>query len=386
MSGDVRGRIRPIGVGVLGLGLAGRGAVQALSKSRLTNVVAICDLNDETTAAVAKSAGVSGYLSYEEMCADRAVEAIFIATPTHLRLPHVEIAIRANKHLLVEKPIARNAKEAAEIVNLADSSGLVVMSVNTRGRDAVVEAMAHAVREERLGRVLSLTNVMYKPWLLSPRYDYEMDPELGGGVNFRQAPHQVEIARAILRQPIKAVTATVGHADVPVEAYGNFNALLEFDGGASASLVFNGYGYFDTSELTWGIGEGGRKHDPGAGIALRKAESWKKVKYSEASPIRPPDRATSPARGLSIYGLMIISCEQGDIRPSRHGYFIYDFDSIREVRVPLKGGGMPMDLEEFYDAVRRDVPYAHDASWGARTVEACEAIWTSAREGRTVRL
>jgi phthalate 4,5-cis-dihydrodiol dehydrogenase len=287
---------------------------------------------------------------------------------------------------MVEKPIARNGKEAAAIVNLAESSGLVVMSVNTRGRDAVVEAMSHAVQEEPLGRVLSLTNVMYKPWLLSPRYDYEMDPELGGGVNFRQAPHQVEIARAIFRQPIKAVTATVGHSDFPVEAYGNFNALLEFEDGASASLVFNGYGYFDTSELTWGIGEGGGKRDPGAGIALRRAESWKKIKYSEASPIRPPDRASTPPRGLSIYGLMIISCERGDIRPSRHGYYVYDFDSIREVRVPLKAGGMPKDIDEFYDAVRLGVPNVHDANWGARTVEACEAIWTSAREGRTVRL
>jgi len=342
-------------------------------------------LNAETTESVAKSAGVPGFLSFDEMCSDPGVEAIFIATPTHMRLPHVETAIRAKKHLMVEKPIARNGKEAAEIVKLADSSGLFVMSVNTRGRDAVVEAMANAVREEPVGRVLSLTNVMYKPWLLSPRYDYEMDPVLGGGVNFRQAPHQVEIARAILQAPVRAVTATVGHANAPVEAYGNFNALLEFEGGASASLVFNGYGYFDTSELTWGIGEGGRKHDPGAGIALRKAESWKKVKYSEASPIRPPDRASRSARGLSIYGLMIISCEQGDIRPSRHGYYIYDFDSIREIRVPLNAGGMPKDVEEFYDAVRRDVPYAHDARWGARTVEVCEAIWTSAREDRTVR-
>jgi phthalate 4,5-cis-dihydrodiol dehydrogenase len=321
-----RGKIRPIGVGVVGLGLAGRGAVQTLSKSRMTRVVAVCDLNPEVTESVAKSAGVRAFVNYEEMCADPEVEAIFIATPTHMRLPHVEIAVRANKHLMVEKPIARNGKEAAEIVNLADSSGLVVMSVNTRGRDSVVEAMSHAVQEEPIGRVLSLTNVMYKPWLLSPRYDYEMDPALGGGVNFRQAPHQVEIARAIMQAPVTAVTATVGHSDVPVEAYGNFNALVEFEGGASASLVFNGYGYFDSSELTWGIGEGGRKREPGAAIALRKMESWKKVKYSEASPIRPADRSTSPARGLSIYGLMIISCERGDIRPSRNGYYVYDFD------------------------------------------------------------
>jgi hypothetical protein len=46
---------------------------------------------------------------------------------------------------------------------------------------------------------------------------------------------------------------------------------------------------------------------------------------------------------------------------------------------------MPKDIEEFYDAVRRDMPFAHDARWGARTVEVCEAIWTSARENRTVR-
>jgi phthalate 4,5-cis-dihydrodiol dehydrogenase len=386
VEGATPQKVRSIGVGVLGLGLAGREAARVLSRSKLARLVAVCDLDESTVQSIAGTFGVLGYTDYADMCKGPEVEAIFVATPTHLRVPHIGLALRAGKHLLVEKPLAANSKDAHEVVRWSAACDRVVMSANTRGRDAVVQAMARVVQEEALGQILSLTNVMYKPWVLSPRYDYELDPELGGGVNFRQAPHQVEIARTIIDGPVKSVTATVGRVETPVDSFGNFNALLEFQSGATASLVFNGYGYFDTSELTWGIGEGGRRQAPGRGIALRQAESWTKVKYSSESPIQPPASGRSGRPGLSIFGLTIVSCERGDVRPSRNGVLVYDYDSIREIPVPPSSGGMSSDLEEFYGAVRRGEACRYDARWGAKTVDVCEAIWTSAQVGGSVRL
>ena len=227
---------------------------------------------------------------------------------------------------------------------------------------------------------------MYKPWVLSPRWDYEMDPALGGGVNFRQAPHQVEIARTIIGGPVVAVTATVGHVDKPVASYGNFNALVQFESGATASLVFNGYGYYDTAELTWGIGEGGGKRTPGAGIKLRNEEAWTKEKYGggRLGATTTTQAAAAGPRGLSIYGLTIVSCEYGDLRPSKAGITVYDYDSIHEVKVSKTAGGLPVDFEQFHAWVREGIAPQHDLIWGARTVQVCEAIWTSAQQGCTV--
>jgi phthalate 4,5-cis-dihydrodiol dehydrogenase len=375
-----------IRVGIVGLGLAGRNAAREVVKSPLMQLAAVCDLNADVAGQVAAPSGARAYTDHEEMYADPSIEAILVATPTHLRLPHIVEALKHGKHVMSEKPLARSSDEARNIVDQVSSSKLVLTSINTRGRDPIVQAMARIIRSSDFGPVLSLTNVMYKPWVLSPRYDYELDPDLGGGVNFRQAPHQVEIARTIIDDQVSSVSATVGHVDTPVDSYGNFNALLRFRSGASASLVFNGYGYFDTSELTWGIGEGGREHRPGEGIDLRRNESWKQVKYATPpSGPGPGARAAGP-RNLSVYGLTIVSCQLADLRPGRSGILVYDYDSIHEVPVKESDGGIQQDFAEFYATVREGQPCLHDAAWGSATVDICEAIWRSAQEDAVIRL
>lgn len=375
----------PIRAAIVGLGLAGRLAAREVVKSPFLQLVAVCDLNVPIASQVAASSGARAYVDYEEMYSDPSIEAILVATPTHMRLPHIESALKHGKHVMSEKPLARSSNEARSIVERVADSGLTLTSINTRGRDPIVQAMARLLRFSDFGAVLSLTNIMYKPWVLSPRFDYEMNPDLGGGVNFRQAPHQVEIARTIIDDEVSSVSATVGHVDTPVDSYGNFNALLRFRSGATASLVFNGYGYFDTSELTWGIGEGGRERQPGQGIALRHSESWKQVKYA-APPPGDTQNLDAGSRNLSIYGLTIVSCQLADLRPGRTGILVYDYDSIHEVAVRPSDGGIQQDFAEFYAAVRDGRPCLHDAAWGARTVDICEAIWRSAQDDDIVRL
>ena len=376
-------RSDPIRVGIVGLGLAGRNAAREAAQSSFVHLVAVCDLNGSVAAQVASASGARACTDYEQLCSDPSIEAVFVATPTHFRLPHISDALKHGKHVMSEKPLARNGAEARSIAEQVSAAGCVLTSVNTRGRDPIVQAMANLIRSSNFGSVLSLTNVMYKPWLLSPRYDYELDPALGGGVNFRQAPHQVEIARTIINDEVSSVSATVGRVESPVAAHGNFNALIKFRSGASASLTFNGYGYFDTSELTGGIGEGGRERAPGEAIELRRQESWKQVKYS-APPSASPSARTG-ARKLSIYGLTIVSCEYADLRPGPDGIFVYDYDSIRVVPVAPTDGGIQQDFLEFYEGVREGKPCVHDASWGVTTVDVCEAIWYSAQNDTVVR-
>lgn len=375
----------PIRVGIVGLGLAGRSASQEIVKSPFVHLEAVCDLNETTAVQVASAMGARAYTEFEHMCSDPAIEAIFVSTPTHLRLRHIAMAVEHGKHVMSEKPLARNSDDARKIAEQVAATDCVLTAVNTRGRDAVVQAMAKLVGSSKYGTVLGVTNVMYKPWLLSPRYDYEMDPDLGGGVNFRQAPHQVEIARTIIDDEVSSVSATVGHVDSPVAAYGNFNALIRFRSGAAASLIFNGYGYFDTSELTWGVGEGGRERVPGENIERRRRESWKQVKYAASPPVRPSQDNGPTSRRLAIYGLTIVSCEYADLRPSPTGVLVYDYDSIHEVPVAPSDGGVQEDFREFFRAVREGEPCIHDVSWGVTTVDICEAIWSSAQTDTVVR-
>ena len=377
----------PIAIGVLGLGTAGRSAIAAIARSARCALVACCDLDAALVAQQSRAGEVAGHRSVGELAADPAVEAVYLATPTAQRLAHVEELASAGKHLLIEKPLGRNGAEAARIARRCAEEGIVAVAVNTRGRDPAIRLMASIVASGELGRVLGVTNLNYAPWILRPRYPYELDPDLGGGVIFRQAPHQVEIVRSVIASPIVSVCATATHSREPVETVAGYHALIRFADGASASLVYNGYGYFDTAELTGGIGENGMARSPGAGVRLRRLAAWAADKYGvdgeHARRFELSEQAGDAAPvGLSTYGLTIVSCEGGDLRQTSDGVAVYDGSAIRPLVCDARGSGLDGDLEEFWGALREGLPPRHGVAWGAETARVCEAIATSAVTGR----
>ncbi len=178
----------PIGVAFIGMGVAGRLGASAANASPFCRVVAVCDLDRDALMAAAAQFGGRPILDVTELCDESDIEAVYIATPTHLHLENVKQLAEAGKHLLIEKPVVVNPDEGRRLVEIVRATGRRVMAVNTRGRDAPVRAMARLVREGAVGRVRSLTNISYTSWMLRPRFDYELVSELGGGVIFRQAP------------------------------------------------------------------------------------------------------------------------------------------------------------------------------------------------------
>lgn len=384
-GGEVENVVR---LGVLGLGTAGRGAISAAGANPFVKVTAVCDLIEETAQRFGAECGAKSYTSVRALCNDDDVDAVYVSTPTYLHLANALELARAGKHLMIEKPVVKDRAEADELVRLAEEHGILLMSVNTRGRDAAVRAMARVVGSGAIGRVLSFTNICHTNWVLRPRFGYELVPALGGGVAFRQAPHQVEIARTIVAEPVVAVTALAGESAVPVTTVGNYSALLEFASGVSGTLVYNGYGYFDTAELTFGVGESGRPADTSSSARLRANAAWSADKYGEAGLAArnrgPAGGRRTEQRPWSFVGLTVISGERGDIRQSPKGVTVYDENGQREEDCLNEKGGLAVDFAEFYDALRGGKALEHDATWGATTVKICQAIWTSHNERRRV--
>lgn len=73
------------------------------------------------------------FVDYKELLADKSIDAVVIATPEHLHYPMAIAALKANKHIYLEKPLAHTIEEGAEIVKLAEKSGRVVQ-VGTQNR------------------------------------------------------------------------------------------------------------------------------------------------------------------------------------------------------------------------------------------------------------
>jgi predicted dehydrogenase len=106
-------------VGVIGLGM-GRGHVQNYRKHPAADVVAIADADPERLKTRGDELGVAArYDSAEKMLARERLDVVSVATPNKFHKPLTLAALKAGCHVLCEKPMAMNAKEAREMVRAA---------------------------------------------------------------------------------------------------------------------------------------------------------------------------------------------------------------------------------------------------------------------------
>ncbi len=101
-------------IGVLGCGpIAQAGHLESVTKARNTDLYAICDVAEDLLHRFAVAHGASRtYTSYDAMLGDPDLDAVIVATADAFHVPASIAALEAGKHVLCEKPIALNAKEA----------------------------------------------------------------------------------------------------------------------------------------------------------------------------------------------------------------------------------------------------------------------------------
>jgi predicted dehydrogenase len=117
--------IREIKAAVVGTGFIGVVHVEALRRLGV-EVTGIVGSSPERAAEKARTAGLPApYPSFEAMLADPAVEVVHLTTPNHLHYDQVRAVLAAGKHVVCEKPLAMNSEETADLLRLAEESGLV---------------------------------------------------------------------------------------------------------------------------------------------------------------------------------------------------------------------------------------------------------------------
>jgi predicted dehydrogenase len=373
-----------LSLGIAGLGNAGHAVLRDLDKVAGVELVAVADVRPQAFEIFQKENGVvRTYDSVAEMCSSERVDAVWIATPTEFHAEHVITALERGKHVICEKPTALSLADCDRMIAAADKNRLILL-MHSKAMDPPIVKMREVIDSAELGRVIQINTWSYKGWLKSARLPSELDSAKGGGVLFRQGPHQVDIVRALGGGMVRSVRATAGNWHPRFDTEGNFTAMLEFEDGTPATLVFNGYGFFDTSELTWGIGEGGyqvSRQENYAADPQTPVEA--SVRYS--MPLRAQTRRRIGERKQPIYGLTVVSCEKGDLRQSPDGVYLYTGDGCREIPCPafLDRGEALLRLVE---AVSEHRPVFNDGRWGKATLEVLLAILQSSREGREITL
>jgi predicted dehydrogenase len=390
---------RRLRLAMAGLGVASTYVLPGAERSPHAEIVAAADLRRSALDTFAARYKARVYDSVAALCADAAVDVVWIATPNQLHCEHAVLAAEHGKHVICTKPMALSVAECERMCRAADANGVKLLCGQTWSMSPDIQAMWRTARSGELGRLIAINTWLYTDWLLKPRVAEELDETLGGGVVYRHAPHLIDTVRLLGGGQVRSVRASVGRWMKERPCPGNFSAFLEFEDGTPATIVYNGYGYFDTSELTWGIGN--RMYSEDERVRVRRAlhrgeidtEAAKETMRFGAAANDAAGRWSTPAPSTSgtrahiaWFGITVASFEHGDIRQSPNGLYVYGEEGRREIAVHGGRGVGTVELEEMHAALYAGQPLVHDGRWATATLEIGTAIVQSGRERREILL
>ena len=378
-------------VGVAGLGRAFTLMLPALIEDRRVELVAAADPRPEARERCASEFGARAYPSVEELCADVAVEVVYVATPHELHAQHAIMAARSGKHVLVEKPMAVTLDDCVAMVAAAEAARVTLMVGHSHSFDLPVTRTRELIESREFGALRMIQAQYYTDFLYRPRRPEELVTERGGGVVFSQAAHQVDIVRLLAGGRVRSVRALTGAWDGARPTEGAYVALLQFEQGVIASLNYSGYAHFDSDELCGGISELGRlKPVLNYGSARRnlarldgRDEAAEKGRrgYGGRDAAPGPAQQKDERTWHEHFGVLIASCDRADLRPLPTGVMVYGDHAARLEALDRPVIPRSAVIDELYAAVVEGVPALHDGCWGLATQEVCLAILRSAREG-----
>jgi phthalate 4,5-cis-dihydrodiol dehydrogenase len=374
-----------IRIGVAGLGRAFALMSPTLAADSRVRMVAAADPRPEALEQFESDFRGRGYSSVEELCADPAVQVVYVATPHQFHAAHATAAAAAGKHILVEKPMALTIDECRAMTAAARKHGVHLVVGHSHSFDAPIALTRQLIASGRYGRLRMITAMMFTDFLYRPRRAEELDTSKGGGAVYNQAAHHLDIVR-LLGGSVRSVRAGTGNWDAARPTEGAYSAFLTLDGGVFATITYSGYAHFDSDEFTGWITEGGARKDPNGYGAARKALLGDEMQIKNARNYGGAQFAPPKAGLHQHFGVLIASCERGDLRPLPEGVMIYADGEKRLVALAPPKVQRAEVIDELYAAVVDGKAPLHDGDWGTATMEACLAILRSAKEGREVSL
>jgi len=221
--------MKKLGVAVIGTGFWGRNHARVFKELEETELLAVCDINAERAKNVAKQFGVRAYTSMGKLLKRKDVEAVSNCVWSLNLAKETLKALKAGKHVLVEKPMAANVKQAEKLLETAEEEGLH-LSVGFLMRFIPgIQHMKNAIEDKTIGNLVCATAKRVSEW-----------PERIGDVGVVKdiAIHDIDIIRYLFgEEPIAVYAKTGSMKHKKFEDYAQI--MLTFEGGKSAFIESN---------------------------------------------------------------------------------------------------------------------------------------------------
>lgn len=358
--------------GIVGCGAIGpthAGALKQLAED--AELVAVADLVPERAQKVAEQFGVRTiYASDDQLIADKEIDAVIFATPSGMHADQAVKALRAGKHVIVEKPMDVSLDACDRMVAAERETGKKLAIISQHRWDHASIFVKDAVASGKLGK-LYLVEMSVKWWRTQQYYDsgdwrgtWKWD---GGGALMNQGVHTVDLMQW-LAGPVESVyarTATGGHERIEVEDIAV--ATLKFKNGAIGTLTATTAAF------------------PGqlARVDLYGTEGSAIIEGDRLKLFHLRDGTQVNAEGASRHAL---SVAQGGTASVKDETATRLTENAAKDPGAIWGDAHREQIRDFINAIRNDTrPLIHGAE-GRKPVEIILAVYESARTGKEIKL
>ena len=227
----------PVRVACIGMGWWSDVLADAIKRSNKLAITACYTRSPDKREAFAKKYGCRPAASYEDVLADREIDAIINTTPNDVHLETTRAAAVAGKHVFLDKPIANNVSDGRAITEVCAKAGVVLALGYQRRRESHFRFVKKQIDQGVFGRLVNAeANIsrdrLGKTDLSSWRYQAVGMP---GGVMLQIGIHYADVLTYLLG-PVKAVRGQFAQLVLPGDNPDVASLLLEHDSGALSTV------------------------------------------------------------------------------------------------------------------------------------------------------
>ncbi|WP_312635379.1 Gfo/Idh/MocA family oxidoreductase [Oscillibacter sp.] len=239
-----------IRLGILGTSeIAFRRFLPALSKCDELEYVGVASRNIEKTKPFVETFGGKGYSSYEELLADKSIDAIYIPLPPALHYEWGKKALESGKHILMEKPFTTSAKETVELLKLAEKKSLAVHENYMFLYHSQLVTIQKMLADGDIGELRLIRATFGFP--KRDANDFRYNKALGGGALLDCGGYPIRLSAELLGDTAKIKASALQYSpEFEVDIGGS--ATLQNDRGQVAQIAFGMDNSYKCELEVWG--------------------------------------------------------------------------------------------------------------------------------------
>ena len=277
-------------IGIIGYGGFGKFLHHWWGKLEKVKVVAVYGGSPE-------SEDIREYENWEDLLRDDSIDIVSIATPPSFHAEMACTAMRHNKHVLLEKPVALTLEQGQEILRTQKETGMAITVDHMLRYNPIVKALIQLSKEETFGKLRHAVVSNYAQDESLPASHWFWNKEMSGGIFKEHAVHFFDIINALTTQQYSKVSG-FAHNRNP-QQQDQVAATVVYDQGLIASHYhsFAGPGFFEQTTIRLAYD-----------LAKIEIEGWMPVGGTIKALVKEQDRETlAIIPGLKIDGLQPVS-------------------------------------------------------------------------------